>query len=122
MFNRICFLLFLQNEVTEDIVCKINIESYQILNDEYHLRTFDFPVILLCKPCTNEFDYKSLILENLFLTSHGREDAALKMKVAFRMHRNFKWGKFRVFSVKAGSMIENRCYWTESKKILFMFV
>lgn len=101
--------LCLQNEVTEDIVCNINIESYQILNEEYHLRTFDFPVILLCKPCANESDYKSFILENLFLTTHGREDAALKMQIAFRMRRSFKCGEFRVFGVRAGFTIAKTC-------------
>lgn len=88
-----------QNEVTEDIVCKINIENYQILNEEYHLRTFDFPVILLCNPCTNPSDYKNFILENLFLTSHDRDDAALKIKIAFRIQRAFRCGEFRIVRI-----------------------
>lgn len=81
--------------MTEQILCCIDIGEYQLVNDEYHLRAFDFPIILLNQPVNIEPDFTSeFCLEDLLTYPMERKSSALKINVCFIVDKRFMYGKY----------------------------
>lgn len=79
----------------EQIQCRIDIGDYQLDNDEYHLRAFDFPVILLNQPVKMESGSQlTYHLEDLLLMhSEEREYSAMKINICLKADKYLSCGK-----------------------------
>ena len=74
----------------------MDVTNYRVHNEQFHVKTFDFPIVMLSKGSQNEDESKISynLRDLLYAFKENEENVALKINIAFRSDNFWAFGKY----------------------------